>query len=189
MGAQVATEVLQTFKTVAAEYDYQYTIQASEIEHFAKADVFHVGITREELFRGLDLILQCSHFIYGEEDAYELVKHIIEKELEEFVQFVLNIPFDGPRLLTFAMAHGHEDPVNLEQVMRALSPAFRGMKLKGCDVQLHYTNYELDIDWKLGADAWDWTPDDWKRNMRKLGDLNVVLSEDAVRFTTAVLQS
>jgi hypothetical protein len=52
---QVAHEVLEIFKSIAAAYHYEFNMYHHEVEDFVTGDEYHVGITREELFRGTDL--------------------------------------------------------------------------------------------------------------------------------------
>jgi hypothetical protein len=176
VGAQVAYEMLDALKRVAAKYIRDYTVNAGELQNFCTADVFHVGMTREEVLRRMDLTISMGQFIYGDEKTLEETQEILEEDIEEVTGLLQQMPFEKPRAITFNITHDHAKAVNLAQVLQSLQPTFEALREKGFQMRLHYINHNLDIDWQLGSAVWGWSVEDWRKNMRKLGDLNVGFS-------------
>lgn len=160
MGRQVAREMLETCKTVGAEYLMDYTIRGGELEAFVEEDVFHVGMTRAELFKDLDLVVEFGEFMYGEQEATDGS----DTQLGSAVSILLDMPFEQPRKITFDVKHKRTQHAHISHALHVLGPAFRGMREKGFDVRLSYVNYELGLAWDFGAKAWEWTAKEWLTN-------------------------
>lgn len=175
MDRQVAREVLQVFKSIAAAYYYEFNMCHHEVEDFVTGDAYHVGITREELFRGTDLQINFWFVLYDKEAEWLENKDKTDAEIASTSKFLMEIPFKGLRSITFDIDCPRllEHPINLSCVLKATSPAFHGLRDKGFSVRLRYKHGELMINWDFGVAVWDWSAEEWLSNLRQLEDSDV----------------
>ncbi|KAF2706555.1 hypothetical protein K504DRAFT_59034 [Pleomassaria siparia CBS 279.74] len=184
VGHQLAAEIIESGRKVAGSYLFHYHVRAGELEDFVTADPFHVGITREQVFRNMDLLVDFSEFIVKDAWQWEKNKDVTMKQLQSAVDLLMKIPLGKPRHIMFEIQHCFEHPFNLGNVLRMLCPAFIGLRDKGFDVRLWYKHHELDIEWQLGMAVWHWTPDEWRENLRNLDEVDVGFWNDTMTTMT-----
>jgi hypothetical protein len=189
MGRQVAREVLEVFKPIAAGYHYEYNILHFEVEDFVTEDAYHVGITREELFRGMDLNIEFWSVLYDKEVEWLENKDKLDAGIASTLNFLMEIACKQPQSITFDIgcASLDEHPINLSYVLKAISPAFHRLREKGFSMRLRYKHPALMIEWEFGVAVWDWSAEEWLSNLRQLEDSDVGFTR--VRNSVSLLLS
>jgi hypothetical protein len=175
MGRQVAREVLEVFKPIATGYHYEINILHDEVEDFVTDDAYHVGITREELFRGMDLNIEFWLVLFDKDTEWLKNKDKVDARIATALKSLMKIPFKEPQTITFDIGcvSLDEHPINLDYILKAISPAFHGLREKGFSMRLRYEHVELMIEWEFGVAVLDWSAEEWLSNLRQREDEDI----------------
>ncbi|RMZ68914.1 hypothetical protein GMOD_00002805 [Pyrenophora seminiperda CCB06] len=159
------------------------------MKEFVKKDMFGLGLTLEELVRNLDLRI---NFLPDDEPVLAISDDMSAylSEADNGITALLTIPYTNriithneyfrdfqtrPRIITLGIwqEDNFEDELHIS-ILKLIARAYHGLRAKGFTVKFQYSSESIELKVLFEDDVWDWTQDDWTRNLNVRNSLTTL---------------